>query len=83
MSDPAAAPPNRLIGWIRKAGYAVVLVVLTLILFGPAIPLDMALLLASAILLQIGFIAHPATRAGVFASVKRRASRLVALLLAP
>ena len=45
---------GKMLSVARKAGYVVVLIVLTAILFGPALPIDMAVLLASSLLFYGG-----------------------------
>lgn len=45
---------KKLVPIVRKIGYVILLIFLTMALFGPALPIDMALLLASTVLLYSG-----------------------------
>ena len=63
----------------KRTGYLAVLFLLTIILFGPAIPLDIAILLAGMILYHLGLIANPAIRASIAQSVRSEIKRLRAI----
>lgn len=71
---------NRLLPAARKAGYVVALVVLTMILFGPALPIDMAILLASSLLAYGGVSLSGIGRATILASAKAKMSQLLTTL---
>ena len=64
----------------RKLGYVILLVVLTMILFGPALPIDMAILLASSLLAYGGFGLSKVGRATILATAKARLSQVMMVL---
>jgi len=63
----------------RKAGYVAVLIVLTAILFGPALPIDMAFLLASSLLLYGGVSTSWLSRS-IVGAIRSRVSKLLMAL---
>ena len=84
MSDVTAygrTAITRTLSVARKAGYVLVLIVLTAILFGPALPIDMAFLLASSLLLYGGVSTSWLGRS-VAGAIRSRVSKLLTALRA-
>lgn len=67
----------------RKLGYVVLLIVLTMVLFGPALPIDMAILLASSLLAYGGVSLSGVGRATILASARAKMSYILAALRSP
>lgn len=84
MSDVTAygrSAVTRTLSVARKAGYVLILIVLTAILFGPALPIDMAFLLASSLLLYGGVSTSWLGRS-VAGAIRSRVARLLTALRA-